>query len=186
MRDVTRVMRQVESGDPKAADELLPLVYHELRRLAARELRQESSAQTLQPTALVHEAYLRLVDQPNEQRWTHRGHFFAAAAESMRRILVDNARRKRAVKRGGGQTRVRVDADELAATHQDPDVLALDDALTRLGDQQPEIARLVSLRYFAGLTVDQAALAMGISPRTAARNWSYAKAWLLEALEKSD
>ncbi len=176
MSEVTRVLCAVEQGDPHAAAQLLPLVYDELRRLAVHKLAQEKPGQTLQPTALVHEAYLRLVARPQEQRWNGRGHFFAAAAEAMRRILVDQARRKQARKRGGDMAREPL--DDLAAPEADEELLALDEALGRLAALDPQKARLVELRYFAGLTADQAAEVLGISPSTADRHWRYARAWL--------
>lgn len=179
---VTQILQRVEEGDSTAAEELLPLVYQDLRRLAARELRRERSGHSLQATALVHEAYLRLVDQRNEPAWNHRGHFFAVAAEAMRRILVDSARRRRALKRGGDRERVAFDSALLVDSGRNPDILALDEALTKLAVTRPELAKLVSLRYFAGLTMEQAAEALGISQRTAERNWSYVRAWLLEEL----
>ena len=182
MSNVTVILEQIEAGDTGAAQSLLPLVYEELRRLAARQLRREGAGNSLQPTALVHEAYVRLVDQPEEQRWSHRGHFYAAAAEAMRRILVDGARRRLATKRGGDRERVPLDERRVAGRERHPDLVALDEALTELANHRPGIARLVSLRYFAGLTMEQAAKAMDVSPRTVARNWAYAKVWLLEAL----
>jgi len=182
MSDVTQILSQIESGDPSAAEQLLPLVYDELRKLAARELHNEPSGNTLQPTALVHEAYLRLMDQSNVPQWNHRGHFYAAAAEAMRRILVESARRKQTLKRGGDRDRISLDGAQATAPHRHPDLLALDAALERLAVDHPEIARLVSLRYFAGLTMEQTAKALGISLRTAERNWTYARAWLLEAV----
>jgi RNA polymerase sigma factor (TIGR02999 family) len=182
MSDVTRILSQVESGDPKAAEQLLPLVYDELRRLAARELCREAVGNTLQPTALVHEAFVRLVEHGGEPKWNHRGHFYAAAAEAMRRILVECARRKQALKRGGDRERLPLDPDQIAAPGKHPDLLALDEALTRLAIDRPELAKLVSLRYFAGLTMEQTAMALEISLRTAERNWMYAKAWLLDAV----
>ena len=182
-----RILAKIESGDPSASSDLLPLVYAELRRLAARQLQDAPLGNSaVQPTALVHEAFLRLVDQKVEQRWSHRGHFYTAAAESMRRILVDNARRKRSIKRGGGRQRVPLEEADIADRRPDPDVVALDEALTELADRRPEIARLVSLRYFAGLSMDQAAKVLEISPRTAARNWAYAKVWLLEAMRGAE
>lgn len=181
MPDVTRFLSQIESGDPSAAEQLLPLVYNELRRLAARELGRESAGHTLQPTALVHEAYVRLVDQSVEPKWNHRGHFYAAAAEAMRRILVESARRKSTRKRGGDRERLPLDVDQMPTSGQRPDLLALDEALTQLAVARPDLARLVSLRYFAGLTMEQTAKALQVSLRTAERNWAYAKAWLLEA-----
>lgn len=186
MSDVTRLLSQMESGDPRAADQLLALVYDELRKLAAAKLAQEKPGQTLQATALAHEAYLRLVDVETAQQWNGRGHFYAAAAEAMRRILVENARRKHTLKRGAGRDRLPLDADLIAAPQRPSDLLALDEALSRLGEQRPELARLVSMRYFLGLTMEQAAGELGISCRTAERNWTYAKAWLLEALGDND
>lgn len=182
MSDVTRILSQIESGEPQAAEQLLPLVYDQLRRLAARELGRESAGQTLQPTALVHEAYMRLVDREVQPKWSHRGHFYAAAAEAMRRILVENARRKKALKRGGDRERRRLDTDQIPCSADHPDLLAIDEALTRLAIDRPELAQLVSLRYFAGLTMEQAAKSLQISLRTAERHWTYAKAWLLQAI----
>src|SRR5438067_2339178 len=175
MAAVTQLLDAAAAGDPSAAAELLPLVYDELRKLAAARLAAENPGQTLQPTALVHEAYLRLV---GDQEFDGRGHFFAAAAEAMRRILVDNARRKRAEKHGGG--RLRHDAAELplAAPAPADDLVALDEALDRLAAADPQKAELVKLRYFAGLTIEQAAAALDISPATAKRHWAYARAWL--------
>jgi RNA polymerase sigma factor (TIGR02999 family) len=182
--NVTQILQRVEEGDASAAEALLPLVYENLRRMAARELQRERSGHTLQPTALVHEAYLRLVDQSNEAKWSHRGHFYAAAAEAMRRILVESARRKRALKRGGDRERVALDPELIADTARHPDVLALDEALTKLAATRPELAKLVSLRYFAGLTMEQAASALGIPVRTAQRHWTYVRVWLLEELRR--
>jgi len=179
---VTQILQRVEEGDASAAEELLPLVYEDLRRLAAHELSREPSGNSLQPTALVHEAYLRLVDQNGEPKWSHRGHFYAAAAEAMRRILVDSARRKRALKRGGDLQRIPLDTECLAESSSNPDILALDEALTKLASERSDLAKLVSIRYFAGLTMEQAANALGISLRTAQRNWTYVRAWLLEEL----
>jgi RNA polymerase sigma factor (TIGR02999 family) len=176
MNDVTRILAAIEQGDPKAAEGLLPLVYEELRRLAAQRLAQEKPGQTLQATALVHEAYLRLVGRDEARGWNGRGHFFAAAAQAMRRILVDNARRKRARKRGVGLERQPL--DEVAAPQPDAELLALDEALQALAATDPVKARLVELRYFAGLTGEQAAEVLGISPATADRHWAFAKAWL--------
>ena len=175
---VTRILNAIEQGDQHASDKLLPLIYDELRRLAAQKLHQESTGQTLQPTALVHEAYLRLVDVENQQRWDSRGHFFAAAAEAMRRILVDSARRKRSLKRGGDLARQELIEAEVAAPEKPLDLLALDEALDRLEATDAQAAKLVKLRYFSGLTVAQAAEAMGVSLRTAERSWTFAKAWL--------
>ena len=176
MGDLTRVLDAVAGGDPQAASQLLPLVYDELRRLAAQQLAREAPGQTLDATALVHEAYLRLVGPADARRWQDRGHFFAAAAQAMRRILIDNARRKLAQKRGGGLTRQPLDA--VAAPGPDEELVALDEALEKLAALDPLKARLVELRYFAGLTGEQAAAALGISPTTADRHWAYARAWL--------
>jgi RNA polymerase sigma factor (TIGR02999 family) len=176
--DVTQILIAVEQGDPSAAAQLLPLVYDELRRLAAQRLAQEKPGQTLEATGLVHEAYLRLVGGAEDKRWDNRGHFFAAAAEAMRRILVENARRKRSAKHGGGMVRQDLDKIQLAAPELGEDLLALDEALERLAEKDAVKAELVKLRHFAGLTVDQAAQALGISPATADRYWAYARAWL--------
>jgi RNA polymerase sigma factor (TIGR02999 family) len=178
MSEFTHLLNAVEAGDPQAAAQLLPLVYDKLRQLAAQELAQEKPGQTLDATALVHEAYLRLVGGGPEQPWNSRRHFFAAAAEAMRRILIDIARRKRSHKHGGDL--VRHDCAEVALASPEPpeDVLALDEALERLARKDPVKADLVKLRYFAGLTIDQAAHALGIAPATADRYWAYARAWL--------
>jgi RNA polymerase sigma factor (TIGR02999 family) len=178
MNDVTRILSAIEHGDPQAAGKLLPLVYDELRKLAAQRLAQEKPGQTLQATALVHDAYLRLLGPGDAQGWDGPGHFFAAAAEAMRRILVDNARRKRTAKHGGGHRRRDLDDVEIAAGAPVEDLMALDDALTRLAAEDPDKAELVKLRYFAGLSLEEAALALGISPATAKRRWAYARAWL--------
>src|SRR6516164_8041788 len=182
MSEVTRILSAIEDGDPHAAAQLLPLVYDELRKLAAQKLVQEKPGQTLQPTALVHEAYLRLVDVAKVQLWNSRGHFFAAAAEAMRRILVENARRKKALKRGGGQVCESLDQVEIAAPEMPDDLLALDEALDGLARADPQAAELVKLRYFSGLTVKQAAELLGISSRTADFLWTYARAWLLHSI----
>jgi RNA polymerase sigma factor (TIGR02999 family) len=178
MSEVTRILSAIEHGDPQAAEQLLPLVYDELRKLAAQRLAQEAPGQTLQATALVHEAYLRLVDGDRGQAWNSRGHFFAASAEAMRRILIDRAREKQAEKRGGGRKKIDIDAIDLAATAAPDQLLALDDALAKLARGDQAAARLVELRYFAGLTVDEAGKALGMSTATAYRHWNYARAWL--------
>jgi RNA polymerase sigma factor (TIGR02999 family) len=178
MSEVTRILFAIEKGDAHAAEQLLPLVYDELRQLAARALAQEQPGQTLQPTALVHEAYIRLVDVEQAQRWDSRGHFFAAAAEAMRRILVENARRRCSHKRGGGLVRHSLDDVQIATPELGDELLALDEALMRLEAKDPVKAQLVKLRHFAGLTIDEAAQALGISVTTANRYWSYARAWL--------
>jgi RNA polymerase sigma factor (TIGR02999 family) len=182
MSEVTQILSAIERGDPHAAEQLLPLVYDELRRLAAQKLAQEKPGQTLEATALVHEAYLRLVDDERAQRWNSRGHFFAAAAEAMRRILVDTARGKRSQKRGGGLARQPLDEARIVAPEASADILGLDEALDRLAARDREAADLVKLRYFAGLTSQQAAEVLGISPRTAERIWGYARAFLLKEL----
>jgi RNA polymerase sigma factor (TIGR02999 family) len=182
MTEVTRILAAIERGDPRAAEQLLPLVYDELRRLAAQRLAHEKSGQTLQATALVHEAYLRLLDSERGQDWNSRGHFFAAAAEAMRRILVDNARRKRRPKHGGDQKRIALDAIALPVEDRFHDLLALDEALTNFAGQEPLKAELVKLRYFAGLSMEEAAACLGISPITAKRYWAVARAWLYDAL----
>jgi RNA polymerase sigma factor (TIGR02999 family) len=187
MSDVSRLLSAIQDGDPQAASQLLPLVYDQLRALAAHKLAHENPGQTLQPTALVHEAYLRLVgtdEQPAE--WEGRGHFFAAAAEAMRRILVENARHKHRQKRGGGRNPQTLEPDQVAAPEVSEDLLALDDALTRLALLHPRAARLVQLRYFAGLTMKQAAAVLDISSRTADADWAYARSWLLAAIRGDD
>ena len=184
MNEVTRFLSAIEQGDPNAAAQLLPLVYDELRQLAALKMAQERPDQTLQATALVHEAYLRLVDVEATQSWDNRRHFFAAAAEAMRRILVENARRKTSSKRGGKLTRRALDPDRIADPDRGDELLALDEALDRLNSVDPAVAALVRLRYFAGLTIPQAAAALGVAPRTANSYWAYAKAWLTEELGK--
>jgi RNA polymerase sigma factor (TIGR02999 family) len=180
MHDVTTILKAIEQGDPHAADQLLPLVYDELRKLAARKMAQEKPGQTLQATALVHEAYLRLVGQAPDQHWDHRGHFFAAAAEAMRRILVDKARRKQSRKQGGDIPHQHADLDEIpGADALDPlEVLAVHEALERLAAKSPRKAELVKLRYFLGCTIAEAAQVLGIAPATAEEDWTYAKAWL--------
>jgi RNA polymerase sigma factor (TIGR02999 family) len=178
MNHVTRILSAIEEGDPHAASKLLPLVYDELRRLAANKLAQERPGQTLQPTALVHEAYVRLVDVEKSQHWNSRGHFYAAAAEAMRRILVEQARRKKALRRGGDRQRLDLDLADPAAPRVSDDLLALDQGLDKLAEKDHVKAELVKLRYFAGLTMEQTAEALGISLATANRWWSYARAWL--------
>jgi RNA polymerase sigma factor (TIGR02999 family) len=178
MSEVTRILSAIEQGDPHAAAQLLPLVYDELRKLAAQKLAQEKPGQTLQATALVHEAYLRLVGHMSDQKWDSRGHFFAAAAEAMRRILVENARRKRTQKHGGNFVRRTLEDLPQDTPELGDDLLALDEALEKLAKEEPVKAELVKLRHFAGLTVDEAAEALNISPATADRNWAYARAWL--------
>jgi RNA polymerase sigma factor (TIGR02999 family) len=180
MSAVTQLLEAAAVGDPRAAADLLPLVYDELRELAAHKLAQENPGQTLQATALVHEAYLRLVGPADERRWNDRGHFFAAAAAAMRRILVDNARRKHSVKHGGGRRRVPLDEQVPALPADGDDLLALDAALTRLVAEDPEAAAVVQLSYFAGLSVEQAARNLGMSRAAAYRHWTFARAWLLE------
>jgi RNA polymerase sigma factor (TIGR02999 family) len=183
MSEVTQILSALEQGEPHAAEKLLPLVYDELRMLAAQRLGKEAPGQTLQPTALVHEAYLRLVGGTATPRWDGRGHFVAAAAEAMRRILVDNARRKQSLKRGGDRARHGLNPDEIASPEVSEDLLALDEALDRLTAADAPAAELVKLRYFAGLTIQEAADALGVSPRTANSYWAYAKAWLLAELQ---
>jgi RNA polymerase sigma factor (TIGR02999 family) len=186
MSDLTHILASIEEGDPTGAAELLPLVYKELRRLAAQRLAQEKPGQTLEPTALVHEAYLRLVGDGRGQNWGGRGHFFAAAAEAMRRILVENARRKQGPKRGGNVQRIDVDFNLMAADVRSMDLLALDDALTRLTKESPARAELVKLRFFAGLTVPEAARVLGISQATAERYWTFARTWLYADLSDAN
>src|SRR5262245_39895347 len=184
MSDVTRILSAIEEGDPHAASQLLPLVYAELRKLAAQKLALEKPGQTLEPTALVHEAYLRLVEggeTSRENQWRNRGHFFGAAAEAMRRILVEGARRKKCVKHGGDRARVDLKAGEVPAPPED--ILALDEALTRLEQEDPAAARVVQLHFFAGLPLEQAAETLGVSRATAYRQWTYARAWLGCAIE---
>jgi RNA polymerase sigma factor (TIGR02999 family) len=183
MSEVTRILSAIEQGDPHAAEQLLPLVYDELRKLAAQRLAQEKPGQTLQATALVHEAYLRLVGAQKGPSWDSRGHFFAAAAVAMRRILIGRAREKRAEKRGGKRKRLDIDAIDLATTAGPEQLLAFDEALAVLARKDPAAARLVELRCFAGLTVDEAAKALGISTATGYRHWNYARAWLHAELQ---
>jgi RNA polymerase sigma factor (TIGR02999 family) len=186
MTDVTRILSAIEAGDPHAAEELLPLVYEELRKLAAEKLAHERPGQTLEATALVHEAYLRLADVKQAQHWNSRGHFFAAAAEAMRRILIETARRKGRNKRGGGRQRVDLDIVQVTVDVPVAHLLALDEALTRLEERDAQAARLVSLHCFAGLSIEQAALALGVSARTAYRDWAFAQAWLYRFIRGTD
>ena len=183
MTEVTRVLAAIEQGDPHAAELLLPLVYEELRKLAAKRLARESPGQTLQATALVHEAYLRLVDPKDAKPWNGRGHFFGAAAEAMRRILVENARRKASLKHGGKMERGNLPESKLVAPAISDDLLALDEALSQLAQKDALAAELVKLRYFAGLTSEKAAEALGLSSTTADRTWAYARAWLQKKLK---
>ena len=182
MSDITRILEAAQNGDPKAAEELLPLVYEELRRLAASRMANEAAGHTLQPTALVHEAWLRLTGNEN-QKWDGRGHFFAAAAEAMRRILIDRARRKRAVRHGGEQQRVDIQEVDLASPSDDEQLLALSDALDKLAIDHKVEAELVKLRYFIGMTIDEAATTLDISPRTAKYYWTHARAWLFSEIK---
>ena len=185
MSDVTRILSAIEQGDPRAAEQLLPLVYDELRRLAAERLAHEKPGQTLQATALVHEAYLRLVDTDRADPWNSRGHFFAAAAEAMRRILIDRARHKQTHKAGGGRRRLDLDDIEQALEEENCDrLLALDEALRQLEVENPRKAEMVKLRFFAGLTAEQAAAALGISLSTAEKDWAYARSWLRVAIDR--
>jgi RNA polymerase sigma factor (TIGR02999 family) len=186
MTEVTRILSAIESGDPHAAEQLLPLIYDELRKLAAQKLAQEKPGQTLQATALVHEAYLRLVDRDQVQRWNSRGHFFTAAAEAMRRILIESARRRNAQKRGGARQRIDLAEVEIAS-HADPErLLLLDDALARLTQEDPGAAAVAKLRLIAGLPVEDAAQALDISRATAFRHWTYARAWLQARFQEGD
>jgi RNA polymerase sigma factor (TIGR02999 family) len=186
MSDLTRILSAIEQGDPSAAEQLLPLVYEELRRLATQRLALEKPGQTLQATALVHEAYLRLVDVDRAQHWNSRGHFFAAAAEAMRRILVEKARRKGRIRHGCALRRVDLLDAEVAAPTDDEQILLLDDALTRLAAARPQAAELVKLRFFAGLTLEQIAPILALSPRSARRLWAFARAWLRRDIERSN
>jgi RNA polymerase sigma factor (TIGR02999 family) len=185
MSEVTRILSALEQGEPHAAEQLLPLVYDALRRLAAEQLAGEKPGQTLQATALVHEAYLRLVDVEKAPHWDGRGHFFAAAAQAMRRILIDNARRKQADKHGGGWQRLDLLDAELAVDSTGDDLFAVDEALAQLAAREPVVAKLVELRFFAGLTLEEAAEALGIAQRTAYRHWAYARAWLRRHLDRA-
>ena len=183
MSDVTRILDAIDQGDAKAADKLLPLVYEELRRLAAQKMSQELPGQTLQATALVHEAYIRLVGE-DIQKWRDSGHFYRVAAEAMRRILIDTARRKQRDKHGGGRRRVRLEDIDPAIKEPATEMLALDEAINKLSEEDRTVAELVQLRYFAGLTLGQAATILGVSQRTADRYWAYARAWLYQAISQ--
>jgi RNA polymerase sigma factor (TIGR02999 family) len=185
MSDVTHILTAIESGDPQAADQLLPLVYNELRRLAAARLAQERPGQTLQPTALVHEAYLRLVQGPGELKWSSRRHFYGAAAEAMRRILVESARQRQSAKRGGQAEQIPFDEQMFPVDPSSDEVLEVDEALQRLAELHPERAELVRLRYFAGLTSEEAAQALGMTKSQAERSWTYARAWLLREISRN-
>jgi len=186
MSDVTRILSQIEQGDFQAAEKLLPLVYDELRKLAAAKLAQEKPGQTLQATALVHDAYIRLVDVEKAQHWNSRGHFFGAAAEAMRRILLNRARDKGRLKREGQRHKVDLQTVELALDAPHEDLLAIDEAIERLVAEHPECACVVKMRFFAGLSIDEAAAALGISASTAKRHWAYARAWLFDAIRPDD
>jgi RNA polymerase sigma factor (TIGR02999 family) len=186
MSEVTRILSAIEQGDPHAAEQLLPLVYDELRKLAAQKLAHEQPGQTLQATALVHEAYLRLVGAGQVQHWDSRRHFFAAVAEAMRRILIDRARDKHRLKRGGNWRALRLDQIDLCVVDPPDDLPALDEALQKLAEEDPPCAELVKLRFFAGLTMEEAAATLGIARRTADRYWSFARSWLFDALSHGD
>jgi len=186
MTDATHILSQIERGEPQAAEKLLPLVYDELRRLAAARLAHETPGQTLQATGLVHEAYIRLVDVEKVQQWDSRGHFFAAAAEAMRRILVENARRKGRKKHGGDLKRVELGESDLTTTASDEQLLAIDEALHRLAEQDPQAAELVKLRFFAGFSISEAAEIIGVSRTNAFEHWAYARAWLRCEVEDRD
>jgi RNA polymerase sigma factor (TIGR02999 family) len=185
MSDATQLLNAIENGDSKAADQLLPLVYEELRRLAAARMANEAAGHTLQPTALVHEAWLRLVGDANP-KFKNRAHFFGAAAEAMRRILIDRARQKRAVRHGGGQQRVELEEVDLACATEDEQLLAVHEELDKLAAEHPAEAEVVKLRYFVGMTNEEAAEALGISPRTATQYWAYARAWLFDAITSAE
>ncbi|MEM9368882.1 MAG: ECF-type sigma factor [Planctomycetota bacterium] len=185
-QDITQILKAVEDGDQQATDQLLPLVYAELRRLAAAKMASERPDQTLQPTALVHEAFMRLLGGEQPSQWDGRGHFFAAASEAMRRILIDAARKRSRLKRGGALVRVELKDDDALVEVADEKLLELDDALQKLESQDPEAAKLVELRYFTGLTIDETAETLGVSPRTVKRNWAYARAWLQRELMSQD
>jgi RNA polymerase sigma factor (TIGR02999 family) len=182
MSDATQILNAIERGDPHAANQLVPLVYEELRRLATQQLRQEKPGQTLQATALVHEAFLRLVGPGPQQHWDGRRHFFAAAAEAMRRILVENARRKKSLKHGGDRQRIDLEGQDPAVQQTPEELVALDEALTRFAQEDPPAAEVVKLHFFAGLSIEEAGVTLGLSRATAYRHWTYARAWLRAAL----
>lgn len=187
MTEITEILNQIDEGDPSAADQLLPLIYDELRLLAQSKLKNERSDHTLQATALVHEAYLRLIgDEPSSPGWDNRGHFFASAAEAMRRILIESIRNKNALKRGGGHIRIELDTINLNDDKRDEKLLSLNDALDRLEEIDPDKASLVKLRFFSGLTKHEAAQALGISPATADRYWAYARSWLQTEMQTAE
>jgi RNA polymerase sigma factor (TIGR02999 family) len=186
MRQITCLLSSAEKGDPHAAEQLLPLVYDELRKLAAQKLAREKPGQTLQATALVHEAYLRLVDVEKAQYWDSRGHFFAAAAEAMRRILVEQVRRKQSQRKGGSRRRRELSDEDLIELPLNDELIDLDEALSKLGSTDPQAAELVKLRVFGGMTIEEVAAVQGISPRTVKRNWAYARAWLGRELTSYD
>ena len=186
MSDVTNILNAIERGEAQAAEELLPLVYEELRKLAAQKMSREVPGQTLQPTALVHEAWLRLVGKDGQAQFKSRGHFFGAAAEAMRRILIENARRKKAQRHGGGQQRVDIQDVDIAAAASDDELLAINDALEKLAAQDKPKAELVKLRYFVGLTLEEAAELFGVSVPTAKRQWTFARAWLYAEISAAE
>ena len=185
MSAVTLILNRAQAGDPNAASELLPLVYEELRKLAAARMANENASHTLQPTALVHEAWLRLIQDDSEMHFANRAHFFAAAAEAMRRILVDRARRKATGKRGGGWERINLDKIEIAADADDETLLLVNESLDKLAQEQPKAAEIVKLRFFAGLTLEEAGQVLGFTERTAKRHWAFARAWLYDAIKTS-
>lgn len=186
MSDVTRILSAIQQGDPHASEQLLPLVYEELRRLAAQKMAQEAPGETLQATALVHEAYMRLVDVEKVRQWNGRGHFFGAAAESMRRILLNRARDKGRIKRGGQFHKLDLEKVELAMDAPGEDLMAIDEAIELLAQESPECAQVVKLRFFVGLSIDEAAATLGISASTAKRHWTFARAWLFDAIRSGD
>lgn len=186
MQEITQILKAIDAGDAQAASQLLPVVYDELRRLAAQKLAHEKPGQTFDATALVHEAYLRLIGEDGQSSWNSRGHFFTAAAEAMRRILVEKARRKKRDKHGGGRQRVQLDSiDPPDSSDEDDRILAVDEALERLAKEEPQVADVVRLRWFAGLSVEETSAALGISVRTANRHWAYARAWLFQQLKSN-